>query len=310
MNNFKYSNDNKRYHTFNYYLKTRYGIKVSKISLNGNFTCPNRDGKISYGGCIFCSDSGSGEFAGNPQLDLIDQFTEVKKRMNKKWPHSKYIAYFQANTNTYDTVDNLRQRFEPFTDMNDVVGISLGTRPDCLDNDVLDYLEDLNKRCDLWVELGLQTVHDKTAVIINRGYTYDIFLEAIKELRRRNINICVHIINGLPGETYTDMLETAKKIGCLDIQAIKIHVLYILSGTAIYNLYKNNQLSPLTRNSYINLVVDQLEYIDEKIVVQRLTGDGDSNELIEPTWITKKVTVLNDIDKEFVKRDSFQGKKR
>lgn len=307
MNQFKYSNDNKRYHTFNYYLKNKYHCKVAKVGLNAGFTCPNRDGSKGVGGCIFCSDSGSGDFAGNVHDSLQTQFNQVSQILSNKWPGCKYIAYFQANTNTYGPVEKIKKCVEPFINKKDVVAISIATRPDCLNNDVLEYLKDVNSRCDLWVELGLQTIHDRTGLIINRCHSYQDFLDGLNKLRVLNINVCVHIINGLPYETPEMMLETAKTVGQLDIQAIKIHMLYIIENTKLHQLYLKKPFKILDREEYIKLVVEQLAYLPENIVIERLTGDGKIDDLIAPLWSVKKVTILNDIDKMMVAKDYYQG---
>ncbi|HIX81243.1 MAG TPA: TIGR01212 family radical SAM protein [Candidatus Erysipelatoclostridium merdavium] len=307
MNQFKYSNDNKRYHTFNYYLKNKYHCKVAKVGLNAGFTCPNRDGSKGVGGCIFCSDSGSGDFAGNVHDSLQTQFNQVSQILSNKWPGCKYIAYFQANTNTYGPVEKIKKCVEPFINKKDVVAISIATRPDCLNDDVLEYLKDVNSRCDLWVELGLQTIHDRTGLIINRCHSYQDFLDGLNKLRVLNINVCVHIINGLPYETPEMMLETAKTVGQLDIQAIKIHMLYIIENTKLHQLYLKKPFKILDREEYIKLVVEQLAYLPENIVIERLTGDGKIDDLIAPLWSVKKVTILNDIDKMMVAKDYYQG---
>lgn len=307
MNQFKYSNDNKRYHTFNYYLKNKYHCKVAKVGLNAGFTCPNRDGSKGVGGCIFCSDSGSGDFAGNVHDSLQTQFNQVSQILSNKWPSCKYIAYFQANTNTYGPVEKIKKCVEPFINKKDVVAISIATRPDCLNDDVLEYLKDVNSRCDLWVELGLQTIHDRTGLIINRCHSYQDFLDGLNKLRALNINVCVHIINGLPYETPEMMLETAKTVGQLDIQAIKIHMLYIIENTKLHQLYLKKPFKILDREEYIKLVVEQLAYLPENIVIERLTGDGKIDDLIAPLWSVKKVTILNDIDKMMVAKDFYQG---
>ena len=307
MNQFKYSNDNKRYHTFNYYLKNKYHCKVAKVGLNAGFTCPNRDGSKGVGGCIFCSDSGSGDFAGNVHDSLQTQFNQVSQILSNKWPGCKYIAYFQANTNTYGPVEKIKKCVEPFINKKDVVAISIATRPDCLNDDVLEYLKDVNSRCDLWIELGLQTIHDRTGLIINRCHSYQDFLDGLNKLRALKINVCVHIINGLPYETPEMMLETAKTVGQLDIQAIKIHMLYIIENTKLHQLYLKKPFKILDREEYIKLVVEQLAYLPENIVIERLTGDGKIDDLIAPLWSVKKVTILNDIDKMMVAKDYYQG---
>ena len=307
MNPFKYSNDNKRYHTFNYYLKNKYHSKVAKVSLNAGFTCPNRDGTKGTGGCIFCSNSGSGDFAGNVQDSLAKQFSEVSSLMSKKWPNCKYMPYFQANTNTYGPLEKIKACLEPFINKKDVVAIAIATRPDCLEDEVLEYLADVNSRCDLWVELGLQTIHDQTGELINRGHTYLDFLDGLNKLRALNINVCVHIINGLPGESYEMMLETAKAVGKLDIQALKIHMLYVIENTRLHQLYLEHPFKMLERDEYLDLVVEQLAYIPETVVIERLTGDGNIDDLVAPLWSIRKVTVLNDIDKLMKAKNYYQG---
>ena len=306
---FKYTLDDKRYHTFNYYLKTKYQTKVAKISLNANFTCPNRDGKVSRGGCLFCSDSGSGDFAGNPSDDLKVQFKKVSEMMSHKWPNCKYIAYFQANSNTYGPVEKLKATFEPFVNQKNIVGIDIATRPDCLDNNVIEYLANLNQRTDLWVELGLQTIHETTAKWFNRGYSLEVFEEALKKLRANNINVCVHIINGLPVETKQQMLETVKYLAKQDIQGIKIHMLYALKNSRIARYMEEHHLDFMSREEYIDLVVSQIEYLPSHIVIMRLTGDGKQDELYGPLWSIKKVTLLNDITKKMKELDTYQGVK-
>lgn len=307
MNKFPYSNDNKRYHTYNYYLKNKYQQKIAKVSLNAGFTCPNRDGTKGKGGCIFCSDSGSGDFAGNVYDSLQKQFQDVSTMMRKKWPDCKFIAYFQANTNTYGTLDRLKATFEPFLDYPDVVGIAIATRPDCLSEEICDYLYELSQKCDLYIELGLQTIHDSTAQLINRGHDYQTFLKGLESLRKRHLDVCVHIINGLPYETYDMMIETAKVVGKLDIQGLKIHNLFMLKDTALHKMYLQKPFPLLSREDYIKLVVEQLTYIPDSVVIERLTGDAPLKDLVEPLWSIKKVTILNDIDKLMKEKDLYQG---
>lgn len=306
---FKYSLDNKRYHTLNYFYQTKFNSKVFKVSLNGNFTCPNRDGKVGIGGCIFCSKLGSGEYGGNKNKDLVTQFNEVKEILHKKWPQAKYIGYFQANTNTYDTIDNLKEKYETILQLDNVVGLNIATRPDSISDECYKYLNELNKRTYLTIELGLQTIHEKTAKLINRCYDLACFNETVKKLRSLNINVVVHIINGLPCETKEMMLETVKYLNKLDIQGIKIHMLSILKDTKLELLYKEKPFKVLTKEEYVNIVCDQLEYLRPEIVINRITADPKIDDLIEPDWLIKKFTVLNDIDKELVRRDSYQGKK-
>lgn len=307
MNTFPYTLDNKRYHTYNYFLKQKYHHKIAKVSLNAGFTCPNRDGTCGYGGCVFCSDSGSGDYAGNVYDSLQKQFQDISLVMRKKWPDCKFIAYFQANSNTYGSIERLKKTFEPFIDYPDVVGLAIATRPDCLSEEICDYLYELSLKCDLYIELGLQTIHDQTGELINRGHNYQTFVDAVNRLRKRHLDICVHIINGLPYETYDMMIETAKAVGQLDIQGLKIHNLFILKHTKLYHMYKHNPFPLLSRDEYIKLVVEQLTYIPSRVVIERLTGDAPLHDLFEPQWSIKKVTILNDIDKYMKEKNLYQG---
>ncbi len=309
QNPFKYSDDNKRYYTLDYFYKHKFGKKVCKISLNAGFTCPNKDGTKGTGGCIYCSKLGSGDFAGNIKKDLITQFNDVKEQMKKKWPSALYIGYFQANTNTYAKTEVLKQKYEPILALDDVIGLNIATRPDAITDDCLDYLEELSKRTYLTVELGLQTIHEKTTKLINRGHDLKCFDDMVKELRKRDINVVVHIINGLPYETKEMMLETIEHINKLDIQGIKIHMLHVIKDTVLAKLYEKEKFHILTKEEYIDIVIEQLERLKPEIVINRITGDPVKEDLIEPTWLIKKFCVLNDIDKEMVKRDSYQGKK-
>ena len=306
---FKYSNNNKRYHTLDYYYKNKFGCKIAKISLNAGFTCPNKDGTKGIGGCIYCSKLGSGDYAGNPLKSLTDQFMEIKKIMDNKWHDTKYIAYFQANTNTYAKVDILKKKYEEVLKIDGVVGLNIATRSDSITDECLDYLEELNKRTFLNIELGLQTIHEKTNILINRGETLEEFEDMVKKLRKRNINVIVHIINGLPYETKEMMLETVKYLNNLDIQGIKIHMLHIIKDTKLAELYEKEKFHILTREEYVNIVCDELELLREEIVINRITGDPNPDELIEPQWLIKKFGVLNEIDKEMARRDSYQGKR-
>lgn len=309
INPFPYSDNNKRYHTLDYFYKQKFHSKVFKVSLNAGFTCPNKDGTKGYGGCIYCSKSGSGEFAGEKEKDLVTQFEDIKNILLKKWPHSKYIGYFQANTNTYAPVDILKEKYETILNLPNVVGLNIATRPDAISKECYDYLEELSQKTYLTVELGLQTIHEKTARLINRCHDLKTFEESVKELRSRNINVVVHIINGLPYETKEDMVETVQYLNSLDIQGIKIHMLSILKDTALEKLFQKEHFKVLTKEEYIDIVVTQLEYLRPEIVINRITGDPKESDLIEPNWLVKKFCVLNDIDKELVKRETYQGKK-
>lgn len=308
-NNFKYSNSNKRYHTLDYYYKNRFNEKIFKVSLNANFSCPNIDGNIGYGGCIYCSKTGSGEFAGNKEDEIEKQFLEVKETMLKKWPKAKYIGYFQARTNTYAPVETLRKLHDKILSQEDVIGLNISTRPDSITDECLEYLNTLNKKTYLTIELGLQTINPKTTKLINRCHSLECFEEMVNKLRQKNIDVVVHIINGLPYETKEDMLNTIKYLNKLDIQGIKIHMLSILKDTTLAYLYEKDKFHVLTKDEYVDIVIDQLELLRPEIVIHRITGDPKIDDLIEPTWLVKKFCVLNDIDKEMVKRNSYQGKK-
>jgi len=309
QNPFEYSSDIKRYHTWNYHLRKKFGCKVFKVSLNGGFTCPNIDGTKGRGGCTYCSSSGSGDFAGNPEEDISVQFEQVKESLHKKWHEAKYIAYFQAHTNTYAPVERLKACFEPVLRKPDVVGLSIATRADALPEDVLDYLEDLNQRTYLIVELGLQTVSDEIGERINRCHTYEEFLEGYRKLTERGIAVCVHLIVGLPGETKEMMLESARKVAALRPHCVKLHLLHILKGTRMAQEYQEGKVRLLSLEEYVDIIVSQLELFPKETVIQRLTGDGGRDSLIGPLWSLKKFVVLNEIDKEMIRRDTVQGKK-
>ena len=309
MKMFQYSLDNKRYHTLNYHYKEKYHCKVIKVSLNAGFTCPNIDGKVGYGGCIYCSKSGSGDFGGDITKSLSEQFDEIKETLSKKWPSGKYIAYFQAHTNTYAPLSILKEKYESVLKKENVIGIAIATRPDAIEDEVLDYLEELNKNTDVTVELGLQTIHEDTAKLINRCHSLNQFEEMVKKLRMRNIEVVVHIINGLPYETKEMMIDTVKYLNHLDINGIKIHMLNIVKDTPLENLYHQKNFKVLSKEEYIDIVISQLEYLRPEIVIHRITSDPDPKNLIEPTWLIKKFCVLNDIDKEMKKRNTYQGKK-
>ena len=302
----------KHYLTLDNYLKHLYHEKVFKVSLNGNFSCPNRDGTLSTMGCIFCSKEGSGDFAGERALPIKEQFDEVLAKMKLKWPKGYYIAYFQANTNTYDTLENLKKRYEQLVSENylyneNIKVLSIATRPDCLNEEIVKYLASLKKKIDVWVELGFQTMHHSTAILINRGYDNIKLEQAVSLLKKYHITTIVHIINGLPYETKDQMIETVKYLNNLKIDGIKIHMLHIMKDTPLATMYANNPFHVLTLNEYDDIVVNQLRYLDENIVIHRLTGDAPKDLLIEPTWTLKKFVVLNEIDKYMRKNNIYQG---
>lgn len=300
---FLYSLDNKRYHTLNYFYKQKFGKKVFKVSLNMGLSCPN---KVNGSGCIFCSNS-SGDFAGNPYDDIATQFETIKSMMEKKWSDAYYIGYFQAGTNTYAPLEVLKKNYEEVLKQPNVVGLSIATRSDAISLEVMDYLEELNKRTFLTIELGLQSIHEDTLKFIRRGHSLENFTECVRELKRRGISVVVHIINGLPNETKEDMIETVKYLNDLHIDGIKIHMLHILKDTPLAKYYELHPFHVLTKEEYIDIVVTQLTYLDPKIVIHRITGDPKKEDLIAPEWLLKKFCVLNDIDKEMKKRDVTQG---
>lgn len=308
-NLFEYSDDIKRYHTWNYYLRHKFGGKVFKVALNAGFTCPNIDGTKGVGGCTYCSSSGSGDFAGNPGDTILEQFEEIKTRMHQKWKKAKYIAYFQAHTNTYADVDTLKRCFEPVLEQKNVVGLSIATRADVLEDDVLLYLSELNKRTFLIVELGLQSIFDETGERINRCHTYAEFLDGYRRLKELGIKVCVHLIDGLPGETKEMMCESAKAVAKLKPDFVKLHLLHILKDTVMASEFERGEIIPLTLSEYVDIIVSQLEYFPKQTVIQRITGDGGRDSLIAPLWSLKKFVVLNEIDKEMIRRNTYQGVK-
>jgi len=299
---FEYTLDNKRYHTFNYFLKTKFNKKVFKVPLDAHFSCPNK----KTGGCIFCTDGSKSNIVDNKK-DILSQFEEVKNIMLKKWPDSLYIPYFQANTNTYASVNKLKELYEPLLNLDNVVGLAIATRPDTITDEVLDYLIELNKRTFLMVELGLQSSYDETLNFINRGHDVKCFENMVKKLKDNNIFVVVHIINGLPNETKEMMVNTAKYINKLNVDAIKIHMLHIIKNTKLSDIYNKKPFHVLTKEEYIDIVCDQLTYLNKKIVIERITGDPIKEDLIEPKWLIKKFVLLNDIDKEMKKRNIYQG---
>lgn len=307
-NNFPFPSDGKRYYTWNRYLRNIFDMKIFKVALDAGFDCPNRDGTVAFGGCTFCSVAGSGDFAGDKVDPIPLQFELIKAKMHEKWKTGKYIAYFQAYTNTHAPLPLLKEKFEAALALEGVVGISIATRPDCLPDDVVEYLAELNKRTYLWVELGLQTVHEKTAKLVNRAHDFPTYVESVDKLRKHGIRICTHIINGLPLENREMMMETAREVAKLDVQGIKIHLLHLLKGTPMVKQYEKGMLEFMERDSYIQLVADQLEVLPPEMVVHRITGDGPIDLMIGPMWSVNKWDVLNGIDAELAKRESYQGK--
>ena len=305
------SDTNKRYYTYDYYLRRIFGVKCAKLPIDAGFTCPNIDGSCAVGGCIYCSARGSGDFAPESILPISEQIARQKEIYARKWDTSHCIAYFQAHTNTYAPVDRLRELYEAALREEGIVGLNIATRADCLPDDVVEYLTSLAERTTLTVELGLQSSSDATARLINRGHTYAQFLEGYEKLRRasQRIGICVHIIFGLPGEGDSDMLQTVRDVAALHPDQVKIHLLHVLRGTPLAAMYEKGLYESMERERYIRLVADALELLPPDTVIGRLTGDGKSDDLLAPLWSAKKTTVINDIDKLLYTRDAWQGKR-
>jgi radical SAM protein (TIGR01212 family) len=310
-NPYKNTDSNKRYYTYDYYLRRRFGSKVAKIPLDIGLTCPNIDGRCGVGGCIYCSGRGSGDFAESPLLPIEEQYRLTREKLSSKWSTERCIAYFQAHTNTYAPIDFLKDSFERALALDGVVGINIATRADCLERDVCEYLADLAERTVLTVELGLQSSSDETARKINRGHTYAEFLDGYRRLREASdkIEICVHIIFGLPGETYEDMMKTVRDVAALEPEQVKIHLLHVLKNTEMARIYERGEYTPLEKDEYVSLVADAIELLPPDTVVARLTGDGMADDLLAPDWSRKKVAVINDIDKLLYSRSSWQGSK-
>lgn len=305
-NPFGFSLDNKRYHTLNYYNKTVFGKKIYKAVLDCGFTCPNIDGNKGTGGCIFC-DGRSGYFT-DRSLSVKEQLEAEKKRIYNKYGDVPIIAYFQANTNTYAPVETLRKVYFSALETAGICGISIGTRADCLPDNVLDLLSELNEKTTLTVELGMQTVHEKTIEKINRCCTHSEFLDGYFRLKKRNIRTCLHIINGLPDETPKMMTETALRTAELQPDAVKLQMLHVIKGTKLENIYNQGKIHMLTKDEYIDITVRQLELLPPETVIERITGDGDKSKLVSPLWSADKISVLGAIDKKLVELDTWQGK--
>ncbi|EIA6622647.1 TIGR01212 family radical SAM protein [Enterococcus faecalis] len=311
MQIFPYSDDpNKRYHTWNYALRQQFGEKIFKVPIDGGFDCPNRDGTVAKGGCTFCSVSGSGDMIVAPSDPLPLQFQKEIQLMHQKWPTvDQYIVYFQNFTNTHAPVDVIRHRFEQVVNEKGVVGLSIGTRPDCLPDEVVNYLAELNERFYLWVELGLQTTFEETSAAINRAHDYQTYLDGVAKLRKHGIRVCTHLINGLPGETPAMMRENVRlTIQDSDIQGIKLHLLHLMTNTKMMRDYNEGRLQLMSKEAYVSVICDQLEMIPPEIVIHRLTGDAPFETIIGPMWSLKKWEVLNAIDAEMKRRNSYQGK--
>lgn len=308
-NPYKNSDTNKRYYTYDYYLRKTFGAKCMKIPIDAGFTCPNIDGRCAWGGCIYCSPRGSGDFAEDSTIPTDEQFELVKAQLSSKWKTDKFIPYFQAHTNTYAPAPIVREKIEPVMKKEGVVGLNIATRADCLESDVLEYLSELAERTVLTVELGLQSAHDETAKIINRGHTYADFVEGYEKLRRTSdkINICVHIIFGLPGEDREMMLTSVREVARLQPEQVKIHLLHVIRGTALAEMYLDGRYTPLTMDEYVDVVTQALTLLPPDTVMGRLTGDGMQSELLAPEWSRKKTVVINNIDKRMYESNLVQG---
>ena len=299
----------KPYYSLDYFFKQKFGEKIIKITLNGGFTCPNRDGKIALGGCTFCSSEGSGEFAGNKLKSITEQFQDQKIIMRRKWKSNKYIAYFQAYTNTYAPINKLKKLYDEALNQNGVVGLSIGTRPDCLSDEVLNLLCEYNKKTFLMVELGLQSSKKETGILINRGHDIKCFEDGVKKLRERNIYVVSHVIFGFPNETKYDMIETVKFINNLDIQGAKYHLLYIVKNSTLFEQYKKDpSIYKLTKDDYIEILGEAICLTNPEIVIHRITGDAKREDIVEPMWSIKKWELLNEIHKYLKEQNIYQGK--
>ena len=310
INPFKNSDSNKRYYTYDYYLKKTFGGKCMKIPLDAGFTCPNIDGRCSTGGCIYCSPRGSGDFAADSIIPVAEQFEIVKNQLSSKWKTDKYIPYFQAHTNTYAPLSVIREKVESVMEKEGVVALNIATRADCLEDDVVEYLAELSERTVLTVELGLQTVHDGIAMAINRGHTYADFLVGYNKLRAASpkINICVHLIFGLPEESREMMLESVREVAKLHPEQVKFHLLHVIRGTRLAEIYEGGGYTPMEIDDYVDVVCEALTYLPPDTVVGRLTGDGMQSELLAPDWSRKKTVVINNIDKLMFERKLYQGR--
>lgn len=305
---FEFYKTHKHYHTLDYYLKSKYNKKVFKVPLNASFTCPNRDGSKSYGGCIFCSATGSGDFAGNPSQSLLKQYDEIKSIMKKKWKDGLSIVYFQAFSNTYGSIEKLKSCFEPFINKENVIGMSIATRCDCINEEIVSYLKELKSHFkEFWVELGLQSANAKTMKLLNLQYTFSDFKKAVSLLSKANIDVIVHIIDGLPYESKQDQINTILKINKLPIKGIKIHVLNIIENTKIAKMYINNEFKVMEENEFIDVVIAQLSYLKDDIIIHRIGADSNANDLIAPSWVRKKMNLVDKIDALLDEKDIFQG---
>lgn len=308
-NPYRNTDSNKRYFTYDYYLRKKFGAKLARIPLDIGLTCPNINGRCGVGGCIYCSSRGSGDFAESAALSVSEQILRGRERLSSKWSTERCIAYFQAHTNTYAPLEFLRARFEEAIECEGVEALSIATRADCLEPEVCGYLASLAERIPLTVELGLQSSSDATAERINRGHSFAEFCEGYSRLRSASdkIELGVHIILGLPGESREDMLRTVRDVSSLAPEQVKIHLLHVIRGTRLAELYERGEYAPLSKEEYVSLAVDSLELLPPDTVIARITGDAPADGLLAPEWSRKKVSVINDIDKLLYERGSYQG---
>jgi radical SAM protein (TIGR01212 family) len=299
----------KRYRDYNTYLRGIFGCRVQKISIDAGLTCPNRDGRIATGGCIYCNARGSGTGAFVEGLSVADQIARSKAFMANRYKADKFIAYFQSFSNTYAPVPQLKAMYDQALEFPDVVGLSIGTRPDCISDSVLDLLESYTRRCLVWIEYGLQSAQDETLRRINRGHDFKCFQAAVSQTRNRGIHMCAHIILGLPGETRDMMLDTARKVARMQLDGVKLHLLYVVAGTPLEKLLQEGVYTCLEQMEYVNLVCDVLERLPPDMVIQRLTGDPHPQELVAPAWALQKTQTLSLIQETLIHRDTWQGKK-
>ncbi len=311
QNPFEYTDSNKRYYTYDYYLRKTFGGKCAKIPIDAGFTCPNIDGRCGVGGCIYCSGRGSGDFAESASVPVHIQYERTREKLSSKWSTDRCIPYFQAHTNTYAPLEVIKEKIGAVVGLDGVVGINIATRADCIGEGVAEYLAELAEQMPITVELGLQTVHDTTAELINRGHSFEDFRCGYEKLRRASskINICIHLIFGLPGEDRDMMLESVRRVAELHPEQVKIHLLHVIRGTVMADMYERGEYTPLEKQEYVSLVADAIELLPPDIVIARLTGDGMADTLVAPDWSRKKVSVINDIDKLLYERNSYQGSK-
>lgn len=309
-NPFEYTDSNKRYYTYDYYLRRTFGGKCAKIPIDAGFTCPNIDGRCGIGGCIYCSGRGSGDFAESALMPVAEQYSVTREKLSSKWSTERCIPYFQAHTNTYAPLETLKEKYEAVMGLDGVVALNIATRADCIEEDTAKYLGELAERIPLTVELGLQTSDDSTAALINRGHTFKDFLEGYERLRNasKKINICIHIIFGLPGETEEQMLRTVRQTAALRPEQVKLHLLHVIAGTEMARMYQSGEYTPMEKEAYVRTVVSALELLPPETVVARVTGDGMADTLLAPDWSRRKVSVINDIDKLLYEKNTWQGR--